>query len=241
VSLSGLGTIHSLRLIFHGVDRVSSVTDTIQSKVRALGGAISILGGTGILVTNLGEQFGFLSKQQANALDKTFSLVAAVGSLISIFAKFAPAVLAAASAQNIMNAATAVADALSGPLGWALLAAAAVALTAWGLSQVINQPSTAQTGTTSNSPTGNAPGAIGLFGKLGQFGLDTTVTGPTMFLAGESGSERVSITPVGKTGGSGSQIAPTINIYGATDPAASAQAVKRELEALISREVARRG
>jgi hypothetical protein len=47
--------------------------------------------------------------------------------------------LAAASAQNIMNAATAVADALSGPLGWALLAGAAAALIAWGLSQEINQ------------------------------------------------------------------------------------------------------
>src|SRR6266704_2054813 len=81
MSFTGLGTVHSLRLIFHGVDRVSSVTDTIQSKVRALGGAISILGGTGILVTNLGEQFGFLSKKQAESLDKTFSLVAAVGSL----------------------------------------------------------------------------------------------------------------------------------------------------------------
>lgn len=75
----------------------------------------------------------------------------------------------------------------------------------------------------------------------GQFGLDTLVTGPTMFLAGESGSERVTITPSGRTGVGGTQIAPTINIYGATDPAASAQAMKRELELLIAREVARRG
>jgi hypothetical protein len=160
--------------------------------------------------------------------------------LISIFAKFAPAVLAAASAQNIMNAATAVADALSGPLGWALLAAAAVALTAWGLSQVINQPSPDQTGTTGT--TGPSAGGRAMGGGLGrgQFGLDAMVTGPTMFLAGESGSERVTITPQGKTGG-GSAISPTINIYGATDPATSAQAVKRELEALIAREVVRRG
>jgi len=237
MSVSGLGTIHSLRIIFHGVDRVSSVTDTIQSKVRALGGAISILGGTGILVTNLGEQFGFLSKKQAEALDKAFSLAAAVGSLISIFARFAPAVLAAASAQNIMNAATAVADALSGPLGWALLAGAAAALIAWGLSQEINQPAGTQQAPTGaqNQAAGDVAGA-----RHGQFGLDTTVSRPTMFLAGESGSERVTITPQGKTDG-GSQIAPTINIYGAMDPAAAAQAVKRELEALIAREMVRRG
>src|SRR5712692_36122 len=174
MSVTGLGTIHSLRIIFHGVDRVSNVTDTIQSKVRALGGAISILGGTGILVTNLGEQFGFLSKKQAEALDKAFSLAAAVGSLISIFARFAPAVLAAASAQNIMNAATAVADALSGPLGWALLAGAAAALIAWGLSQEINQPTPDQTSTAGGGSRrpGDVAGA-----RRGQFGLDTMVTG----------------------------------------------------------------
>jgi hypothetical protein len=62
-----------------------------------------------------------------------------------------------------------------------------------------------------------------------------------MFLAGEAGSERVTITPVGKATAGGNQIAPTINIYGATDPAAAARAVKRELEILIAREVARRG
>ncbi len=215
------------------------MTDTIQSKVRALGGAISILGGSGILVTNLGEQFGFLSKKQAEALDKTFSLAAAVGSLISIFARFAPAVLAAATAQNIMNAATAVADALSGPLGWALLAGAAAALIAWGLSQEINQPAGTQTGASGQTAADQAQSRAG--SRRGQFGLDTTVTGPTMFLAGETGRERVTITPEGKTGTIGRPIAPTINIYGATDPTAAAQAVKRELEILIAREIVRRG
>jgi hypothetical protein len=146
-------------------------------------------------------------------LDKAFSLAAAVGSLISIFARFAPALLAAASAQNVMNAATAVADALSGPLGWALLAAAAVALTAWGLSQVINQPTGSQNETTASDQR-TAGRAIGGGLGRGQFGLDAMVTRPTMFLAGEAGSERVTITPV---------------------------AVKRELEILIAREVARRG
>ena len=137
-----------------------------------------------------------------------------------------------------MNAATAVADALSGPLGWALLAGAAAALIAWGLSQEINQPA----GTTAGgggTPAEQAQSRAG--SHRGQFGLDTTVTGPTMFLAGEAGRERVTITPEGKTGTIGRPIAPTINIYGATDPTAAAQAVKRELEALIAREIVRRG
>jgi len=238
MSLTGLGTVHSLRIIFHGIDRVSNVADSIQSKVRALGGAISVLGGTGILVTNLGESFDFLSKKQGEALDKTFSLIASVGTLISVFSKFAPAILAAASAQNIMNAATAVADALSGPLGWALLAAAAVALTAWGLSQMINQPSLGQSTMTAEEAhaSGDVSGA-----RHGQFGLDLMVAKPTMFLAGESGSERVTITPPGRSGTGGTQIAPTINIYGSQDPAGTAQAVKRELELLIAREIVRRG
>jgi hypothetical protein len=62
-----------------------------------------------------------------------------------------------------------------------------------------------------------------------------------LFLAGEAGRERVTITPEGKTGTIGRPIAPTINIYGATDPTSAAQAVKRELEILIAREVVRRG
>jgi len=181
-----------------------------------------------------------VSTKQAEALDKAFSLAAAVGSLIGIFARFAPALLAAASAQNIMNAATAVADALSGPLGWALLAAAAVALTAWGISQMINQPTGTSNETTASDQRTGGRALGGGIGR-GQFGLDTMVTGPTMFLAGESGTERVTITPSGRPGVGGTQIAPTINIYGATDPAASAQAMKRELELLIAREVARRG
>ena len=148
--------------------------------------------------------------------------------------------MAAASAQNIMNAATAVADALSGPLGWALLAAAAVALTAWGISQMINQPTGTSNETTASDQRTGGRALGGGIGR-GQFGLDTVVTGPTMFLAGEAGAERVTITPQGRAGAGGNQIAPTINIYGATDPTASAQAMKRELESLIAREVARRG
>jgi hypothetical protein len=62
-----------------------------------------------------------------------------------------------------------------------------------------------------------------------------------MFLAGEAGRERVTITPEGKTGTIGHPIAPTINIYGAMDPTVAAQAVKRELETLIAREIVRRG
>src|SRR2546427_189107 len=128
----------------------------------------------------------------------------------------AASLLPAASAQNIMNADTTVADALSGPLGWALLAGAAAVLIAWGLFQEINQPAGTQSEVGGQNAEEQAQARAG--SHRGQFGLDTTVTGPTMFLAGEAGRERVTITPEGKTGTIGRPIAPTINIYGATDP-----------------------
>lgn len=197
------------------------------------------MAGTGLLVTNLAEQFGVLSKKQAESLDKTLALAASVGTLINVFARLAPAVLAAASAQNIMNAATVVADALSGPLGWALLAGAIAALAAWGLSQAIQNPSaTGAQGTREMSPEERH--ATGPSGR-GQFGLDTRVSTPTLFLAGEAGEERVTITPMGKAAPTAARIAPQIIIQGVTDPMQVAQQVKVQLEQLIAREMARRG
>ena len=246
MSLSPIGAVHDLRIIFHGIDRVSHVADSIQSKVRALGGAIAILGGSGLFVTNLAEQFGILSKKQAESLDKIFSLIAATGTLISVIARLAPAIMAAASAQNIMNAATAVADALSGPLGWALLAGAIAALAAWGLSSYIAQnPQGTSTSGSQTSPTQQmgvttsnvGPGPIG--GTALQGGGSFITSGPTRLLVGEAGPEEVNVIPLGR-GRSGLMLTANITINGTSDPQATARAVKRELEILIDRERNRR-
>lgn len=226
MSLSPLGTVHDLKIIFHGIDRVSNVSDSILSKVRALGGGIAALGGAGLLVANLGEQFGFLSKQQATSLDKTFSLIAATGSLVSVFARLIPVLQDLSIAQDIANAARAVALALSGPVGWAILAGAAAAIGAFVAYEAGVIPGLKPGG--SSKPV------------TGQFGLNTTVSRPTLFLAGEAGSEQVTITPGGRTGPGGATIAPSITIQGGGDPEATARAVKRELELLIERERIRR-
>ena len=240
MSLTNIGAVHDLRIIFRGIDNVSNVADSIQSKVRAIGGSIAALAGTGLLVTNLADQFGLLSKKQAESLDKVLSLAVATGTLINVFARLAPAVLAAASAQNIMNATTAVADALAGPLGWAILAGAIAALAAWGLSQAIQSGggTTGPQGQTQMTPEERQ--RTGPAGR-GQFGLDARVSTPTLFLAGEAGEERVTITPMGKAGPSSPVIAPQIVIQGVTDPMQVAVQVKAQLEQLIAREMARRG
>ncbi len=222
--LGALGAIHDLKIVFHGIDRVSHVSDSILSKVRALGGGITALGGTGLLVTNLAEQFGFLGKKEAESLDKTFSLIAATGTLISVFARLIPVLQGLSIAQTIANAARAVALALSGPVGWAILAGAAIAFGAFVAYE---------TGAL-KLPGSSAPTPV-----TAQFGADAMVSSPTLFLAGEAGPERVTITPSGRAGPGGSVIAPTINITGG-DPEATARAVKRELEQLIERERIRR-
>lgn len=231
--MSALGeTIHDLKIIFTGIDRVSRVAESITSKVKALGGAIAVLGGTGLLVTNLAAQFGVLSEAQADALNKTFGLVTATGSLITIFARLIPILQSLTIAQTLANTARAIALALSGPVGWAILAGAAVALLAFGIYMA-----------TTATPTeggARAPGGRAVTGlHRGQFGLDTMITGPTMFMAGEGGRERITITPEGRPGPSGGFTA-NINIYGAADPEAAARAVKREMEILIDRERIRR-
>ncbi len=235
-ALGALGAVHDLRIVFHGIDRVSNVADTIQGKIRALGGAIAILGGSGLLVTNLAEQFGVLNKHQAESLDKTFALVAATGSLISIFARLIPVLQGLSAAQTIANAARAIALALSGPIGWAILGGAAIALAAFGiyeLGQAGGGAPTAQAVTTG--------GRADIGRGRGQFGLSTMVSGPTLFLAGEAGRERVTITPEGRSAPEGGGLTANITIHGASDPAAVARAVKRELEILIDRERIRRG
>lgn len=224
------GTIRSLKVVFTGIDRVSHVAEGITGKVRALGGAIAAIGGTGILITQLGEQFGFLDKAQSDALNKTFGLVTATGSLITVFARLIPILQGLAIAQTLANAARAVALALSGPIGWGILAGAAVALAAFGIYMAT------QTGVGPPQAVGGERQGGALRGlHRGQFGLDAMVAGPTLFLAGEAGRERVTITPEDQ--GAGGGIGPiSIHIYGSTDPAATARAVKRELELLISKE-----
>lgn len=232
MSLGGASsTIHDLKIIFTGIDRVSHVADSIQSKVKALGGAVMALGGTGLLVTNLAEQFGLLEKSQADALNKTFGLVTATGSLITIFSRLIPVLQGLTVAQTLANTARAIALALSGPVGWAILAGAVVALAAFGIYAASLGPPVA-------APSERGGRAVtGL--TRGQFGLDTMVAGPTLFLAGETGRERITITPEGRGSPGGSFVA-NINIYGASDPEAAARAVKRELENLIERERIRR-
>lgn len=231
MSLAG-SSIHDLKIIFTGIDRVSNVADSIQSKVKALGGAIAVLGGTGLLVTNLARQFGILGEEQTEALNKTFSLVTATGSLITVFSRLIPILQGLAAAQSIANAARAIALALSGPVGWGILAGAAVALAAFGIYL-------AAQGAPGSAPSEERGGRAVTGLHRGQFGLDTMVSGPSLFLAGESGRERVTITPEGREG-PGIGLTANINIYGATDPEAAARAVKRELENLVERERIRR-
>ncbi len=115
-------------------------------------------------------------------------------------------------------------------IGLAVAAAAIIAFQSqFGLAQTVGQAEILSSG-------GGGPGGRAVSGTMrGQFGLDTTVTGPTLFLAGETGRERVTIAPEGQ--GQGGGIGPVnIYVYGTADPATTARMVKREFELLIGRE-----
>src|SRR2546425_7475936 len=76
---TGISVAHELRLVFRGVDRVSNVAESIASKIRAMSGAIVVLGATSGVVVNLATSFGILTEAQAKTLDKTAAIAIAIG------------------------------------------------------------------------------------------------------------------------------------------------------------------
>lgn len=120
------------------------------------------MGGSALFITNIAEHFGLLSKTQAEGLDKAFGFVAAVGTLINGLARLAPMLRSSAVIRSMINIATNLADLAAGPPGWILLAGAATALAAWGLSDAIRQHE-------------NDPGPVGPSTTPGQGGMDVRV------------------------------------------------------------------
>lgn len=239
---TGISVAHELRLVFHGIDRASNVAESISSKIRALSGTIVVLGATSGVVLDLAASFGILSDAQAKSLDKYAATAIAVGGMVNAMATLATSERVATAATWLMNEASAVKLALMGPLGWAILAGAAATLAAIGLYMAFGQGQQTTTPTEQQQPGFLVPSNVtGV--QMGpqqsvemQHGGDWMTSGPTLFLAGESGRERVVVLPEGRQGGGGG-ISANINISGATDPAATARAVKRELELLMAREI----
>jgi hypothetical protein len=239
---TGISVAHELRLVFRGVDRVSGVSETITSKIRAMSGAIVLMGATSGVVLDLAASFGILSESQAKALDKFAAMAIAIGGVVNAMATLATSERVATAATWLMNEASAVKLALMGPPGWAILAGAAATLAAIGLYMAFGQGQQATTPTEQQQPGFLVPSNVtGV--QMGpqqqvqmQHGGDFIVSSPTLFRAGEAGRERVIVLPEGRQA-MGGGISASINIAGATDPAATARAVKRELELLMAREM----
>ena len=229
---SGLAATHELRLVFHGIDRVSNVADSISSKIRAVSGAIVILGATAGLVTELASSFGILDQAQAKTLDRVFALTVGIGGVVNALAMLATSSRVAAAATWLMDEAMMVQEALAGPVGWAILATAAALLAAMGVALAMPAKDDPK-------PTGGTNPIFGGHYTHAQHGVDMMTSGPMVFMAGEAGRERVIVLPEGSQGSpsGGGLTIHNMTITGATDPAATAKAVKRELELLMAREM----
>src|SRR2546422_7728869 len=239
---TGISVAHELRLVFHGIDRASNVAESISSKIRALAETIVVLGATSGIVVDLAASFGLLSEAQAKSLDKFAAMAIAIGGMVNAMATLATSERVATAATWLMNEASAVKLALMGPLGWAILAGAAASLAAIGLYLAFGQGQQATIPTEQQRPGFLVPSNVtGI--DMGpqqqvqmQHGGDWMTSGPTLFMAGEAGRERGIVLPEGRQGASGG-LSANIHISGSADPAATARAVKRELELLMAREI----
>lgn len=112
----------------------ASDSKAMQQSLRLLGQEIFVMAQTGRLIAEFGEQFGFLDKKTSDAIAKTMNLISMMGGLASslstltrLLQSTTAAEWALVFAQKARAIASAIAHALAGPTGWALLAGAAAA------------------------------------------------------------------------------------------------------------------
>jgi len=144
-------------------------TNEVTAGLRRMAEAVSSIGMSAVAVGRLGEQMGFLNEQTADVLVTMGSMVSLTSAVVRGFAALQSASLSVAIAEKARAAAHVVANALSGPAGWAVIAASAAAVTA-GLALIAQ----------SNVPTRHKGGAIrenGLYNLLsGEYVLNREET-----------------------------------------------------------------
>jgi len=158
--------LHGVEAVNAGFQSMQQHSQSMSREMRRTASDIAILGASVMGISRLAESFGLLNKQQSAALQTMGSIVAVSSTLYRLNEILARTNLAAAAATVTKTAATigstladwgavialkakaialAIVNSLS-PVGWGILAGAAVAATA-GLAMA-NQIPTAHTGDT---------------------------------------------------------------------------------------------
>ena len=114
--------------------RIQSDAETLTAHIKSLGSAIAGLGATGVAVTHVAHQFGFLSDEETRAVSSLMAMVTVMGMFmrtgwgVAVAQKvYATACWSATAAQNALNISYATFLALTG-VGIAVIIAAAAAM-----------------------------------------------------------------------------------------------------------------
>ena len=114
--------------------RIQSDAETLTAHIKSLGATIAGLGATGIAVTHVAHQFGFLSDEESRAVSSLMAVVTVMGMFmrtswgVAVAQKvYAAACWVATAAQNALNISYATFLALTG-VGIAVIIAAAAAM-----------------------------------------------------------------------------------------------------------------
>lgn len=112
----------------HEFARINTDVNSLSTRVRSLGAAITGLGATGVAITHIASEFGFLDAQQAKVANSVLSVVTALG----LFLRTSWGV---AIAQKVYTAATI----LSANVTWILNSALAmkIALLTLGIGLIV--------------------------------------------------------------------------------------------------------
>lgn len=123
--------IRAVNRASHEFARIGTDANSLAVRVRSLGAAISGLGATGVAITYIANEFGFLNSQQAKVVNSVLSVVTAMGLFlrtswgVAVAQKiYTAASVLAAKVTWILNAALAMKIALL-TLGIGLIAATA--------------------------------------------------------------------------------------------------------------------
>jgi len=121
-------TVRAVNRASHEFSRVATDAESMTTRIRSFGAAVSGLGATTSVIGHLGRQFGLLSDEQAKAITST-------GYLITVFGMFMRTTWGVAAAQKVYTVATMI----SAKVTWVFNAALAmkIALLTLGVGLIV--------------------------------------------------------------------------------------------------------
>jgi len=112
---------------FHEIAITVTARDEASTALRSVASQVASLGASAVAIGRLGEMFGFLSKEQANAISTMGSMIALGGTLVRGITALSKVTQIATVVQNALNISHATFLALTG-VGIGVIIAAAAAM-----------------------------------------------------------------------------------------------------------------